>query len=187
MLLRLFLVLLALAAIIALVRLRSLRRPRPMPAWAAWLLDSPGRRLFFSRRRAVEHSGIAAGTRVLELGPGNGFVSEVAAERIGSRGSLVCVDVQRAMLSKVRSRGIEPAPGLVCASADALPFADGCFDVALLVSVLGEFPDREKALRECRRVLQRGLGIGIAGVRVDLACAEEDQGGDGGVVLRNAL
>jgi ubiquinone/menaquinone biosynthesis C-methylase UbiE len=161
MLLRLFLVLLALAAIIAAFILRYTRWLRPFPASLAWLLDSPLRRLFFSRRHAVENSGIEAGMRVLELGPGNGFVSEVAAERIGSRGSLICVDVQPAMLSKVRSRGIEPAPGLVCASADALPFADGCFDVALLVSVLGEFSDREEALRECRRVLRSGGRLAV--------------------------
>ena len=161
MLLPLFTVLLALAVIIALVRLRSLRWPRAFPAWAAWLLDSPARRLCFNRRRAIEHSGIDAGTRVLELGPGNGFISEVAAERIGSRGSLVCVDLQPAMLSKVRSRGIEPAPALVCASADALPFAEGCFDVAFLVCALGEFPDQEAALRECRRVLRSGGRLAV--------------------------
>ena len=40
--------------------------------------------------------------------------------------------------------------------ATSLPYEDASFDGAFLVTVLGEIPDQEKALRELRRVLRPG-------------------------------
>ena len=40
--------------------------------------------------------------------------------------------------------------------AQALPYPDGHFDAAYLVATLGEVPDKERALRELRRVLKPG-------------------------------
>ncbi len=157
----LLLVLLILGLIIALVRLRSLRRPRAFPSWAAWLLDSSARRLFFRRSRVIESARIEPGMRVLEIGSGNGYVSESVAETIGRDGSLVCLDIQPAMLSKVRSRRIDPAPVLVCASADSLPFQDRYFDLVLMVCVLGETPDKVAVFRACKRVLRSGGTLAI--------------------------
>ena len=37
--------------------------------------------------------------------------------------------------------------------AQALPYPDGHFDAAYLVATLGEVPQKERALRELRRVL----------------------------------
>ena len=40
--------------------------------------------------------------------------------------------------------------------ARRLPYPDGAFDAAYLVTVLGEIPDQEAALRELARVLRPG-------------------------------
>jgi ubiquinone/menaquinone biosynthesis C-methylase UbiE len=40
--------------------------------------------------------------------------------------------------------------------AQALPYPDSHFDAAYLVATLGEVPNKERALRELRRVLKRG-------------------------------
>jgi ubiquinone/menaquinone biosynthesis C-methylase UbiE len=40
--------------------------------------------------------------------------------------------------------------------AQNLPFDDDAFDAAVLVTVLGEIPDQEQALREVARVLRPG-------------------------------
>ena len=40
--------------------------------------------------------------------------------------------------------------------AQALPYPDGHFDAAYLVATLGEVPDKERALRELRRILAPG-------------------------------
>jgi ubiquinone/menaquinone biosynthesis C-methylase UbiE len=42
---------------------------------------------------------------------------------------------------------------VVIGEAGALPLADGSIDCAYLVTVLGEIPDRPRALRELHRVL----------------------------------
>ena len=41
-----------------------------------------------------------------------------------------------------------------CADAHELPFADGSFDAAYLVTALGEIPDPARTLAELRRVLK---------------------------------
>ena len=161
MLSNILLTLLVLVAIVALCRVYSLWRPRAYPTWAAWLLDSPARRLFFNRRRAVETLGIEPGIRVLEVGPGNGYLTELVADRVGSEGAVVCLDIQMAMLQKVRMRGVEPMPCLVRASASELPFAEGSFDLVFLVCVLGEVPDKEAALEEYARVLRSGGTLAV--------------------------
>jgi ubiquinone/menaquinone biosynthesis C-methylase UbiE len=99
--------------------------------------------------------------RVLELGPGGGFMTERVVPQLGPEGRLVCLDLQPAMLKKVRARLGAAAPALVCASGSALPFRTGTFDLVFLVSVLGEIPDHEGAVRECARILRPGGRLAV--------------------------
>jgi ubiquinone/menaquinone biosynthesis C-methylase UbiE len=58
-------------------------------------------------------------------------------------------------MRRAREEGIDNiTPAL--ADARRLPFADGSFDGAYLVTVLGEIPDQDGALRELRRVVRPG-------------------------------
>jgi ubiquinone/menaquinone biosynthesis C-methylase UbiE len=92
--------------------------------------------------------------RVLEIGPGDGYFTGAAVDRVGPEGRVVCLDIQVPMLKKLRAALGPAAPPLVCASGSQLPFRTGVFDAAFLVHVLGEIPDRIGALRECARVLR---------------------------------
>jgi ubiquinone/menaquinone biosynthesis C-methylase UbiE len=150
---RILLWLLAGAIALAVVaRLRSKLHPRAFPPWLTPILESPWR----EPARILERSGLAPGERVLEVGPGAGYLSQFALERLGASGRLVCLDLQIAMLRKVRARLGARTPGLVQASGSALPFRDGVFDRSFLVSVLGEIPDPAAALAEQARVLRPG-------------------------------
>lgn len=112
---------------------------------------------FITRRRLREILEPRAGERVLEVGPGTGYYALEVAEWISPGGTLAVFDLQPEMLyhtmGAAAERGLgnlEPAQG----DARELPYPDASFDAAYLVTVLGEIPDQEAALRELRRVLQ---------------------------------
>jgi ubiquinone/menaquinone biosynthesis C-methylase UbiE len=117
----------------------------------------PLRRLVASPERILGDFGIAAGDRVLEVGPGVGYYSVQAARRVGVTGRLLCLDLQREMLFEARRR-VQQADRVdadfIAASAMQLPLASGSVDHVFLVTVLGEIPDRALALAEFRRVLR---------------------------------
>ena len=134
------------------------RHPAPFPSLFAPLLDIPLRRIVMAPPDAVARNLLTRpGMRVLEIGPGSGTYTE-ALVRATYTAQVVCLDIQPAMLRKVRGRLRSDTPGLVCADASSLPFPDASFDRILMVTVLGEVPDRLGALRECARVLRpRGV------------------------------
>jgi ubiquinone/menaquinone biosynthesis C-methylase UbiE len=102
-------------------------------------------------RDLVERVGLQPGRRVLDVACGTGAVARLAAAAVGEEGRVAAVDVNRGMLAVGRS-----LPSRIEwheASADALPFGDGEFDVVLCQLGLQFFPDRSAAVREMRRVL----------------------------------
>ncbi|QEM72850.1 methyltransferase domain-containing protein [Deinococcus radiodurans R1 = ATCC 13939 = DSM 20539] len=68
-----------------------------------------------------------------------------------------------------RAVGVDPIPGLgvTAGQAEALPFPDGTFDVALLVRVLAHLPDPARALAEAWRVLRPGGQLVLAAQGAD--------------------
>jgi ubiquinone/menaquinone biosynthesis C-methylase UbiE len=109
----------------------------------------------------VPLTGIQA---ALDVGCGTGFPLIELAERLGRGASVHGVDPWGAALAraaeKVRCRAT-PNVTLHEASAAAMPFADGHFD--LIVSNLGlnNFDDRIGAVRECRRVAKNGAVLAL--------------------------
>lgn len=100
-----------------------------------------------------------AGRRVLEVGPGTGYYALPVAEWIGPGGRLDVFDLQPEMLEHTMRRAdaaglanVRPTEG----DARSLPYEDEAFDAAYLVTVLGEIPDQDAALRELRRVVRPG-------------------------------
>jgi ubiquinone/menaquinone biosynthesis C-methylase UbiE len=77
--------------------------PHTCPWWLGYLLASPVRKLI-ERPASLVLPLVRPGLRVLELGPGLGFFTLPVAAAIGPEGRLVCVDVQRAMLDRLRRR-----------------------------------------------------------------------------------
>ena len=93
------------------------------------------------------------------MGPGTGYYALPVAEWLAPDGQLDVLDVQQEMLDhtlrRAREHGID---NITPARADAreLPYPDDSFDGAYLVTVLGEIPDQDAALRELRRVVKPG-------------------------------
>ncbi|MBS1870790.1 MAG: class I SAM-dependent methyltransferase [Actinobacteria bacterium] len=109
-----------------------------------------------TRPRLREALAPAPGQRLLEVGPGTGYYALEVAGWIAP-GHLDVFDVQQEMLDhtllRAEQRGIA---NIVALQGDArsLPFEDDTFDAAYLVTVLGEIPDQQAALRELARVVR---------------------------------
>jgi ubiquinone/menaquinone biosynthesis C-methylase UbiE len=123
-----------------------------------------------TRARLLEALAPRPGDAVLEIGPGTGYYTLPVARHVGSTGRLHVFDVQQQMLDhtmrRVRADGldnVQPCLG----DARELPYPRATFDAAYLVTVLGEIPDQDAALRELRRVLRRGGRLVVGELFVD--------------------
>lgn len=132
-------------------------KPLPCPYALRWTTEFP--RPYLTRAAVLRVLGPQPGEEVLEVGPAHGYHSFVVAEQLAQGGTLHALDIQEKMLDalmrRAAKRGIEnivPKQG----DARALPYADGSFDAAFLVTVLGEIPDQPAALRELHRVIRPG-------------------------------
>ena len=110
------------------------------------------------RARLLELLSPEPGERILEIGPGTGYYSLDVAPRLDG-GTLEIFDVQQEMLDHTVRKATEAGvDNIVPTLGDArtLPYGDASFDAAFLVTVLGEVPDQDAALRELARVLKPG-------------------------------
>ena len=92
---------------------------------------------------------------VLELAAGTGVVSYLLADALPDA-KIVATDLNPAMLAVAAARGSAPNLSFEPADAQALPFADGAFDLVLAQFGAMFFPDKVGAYAEARRVLAPG-------------------------------
>lgn len=142
----------------------------PCPSWLVPLLENPYMEAVAGARTLLERAAVRAGMIVLDAGCGPGRLTIPAAQLVGPSGRVVAVDLQPAMLARLRSRvaaaglaNVEPVQAAL--GAGTLPV--GAVDVALLVTVLGEIPDKPAALREIHRALRPGGVLSITEVLPD--------------------
>jgi arsenite methyltransferase len=112
---------------------------------------------------------LAAGERVLDLGCGAGTDSLVAAQMVGSSGSVVGIDMTPAMLAKARRAAAELGvtnADFVEGEVESLPFQDDSFDVVISNGVIDLVPDKDAVYSEIYRVLAPGGRIQIADVTI---------------------
>jgi ubiquinone/menaquinone biosynthesis C-methylase UbiE len=110
--------------------------------------------------RLVDAAGVTAGDRVLDIGAGTGNAAIAAAQR-GAR--VVASDLTPELFADGRARAAELGVDLDWAQADAeaLPFADGEFDVVL--SCIGAMfaPHHDATASELLRVCRPGGTIAM--------------------------
>lgn len=142
----------------------------PCPSSLTFLLDNP----YFNRvagpELLLDRAGVGPGMRVLDAGCGPGRITVEAARRVGPGGEVVALDIQQAMLDKVRARldaGNIGNVRLVRGGIGEGLLEPESFDCAFLVTVLGEVPDKAAALREIYAALKPGGILSITEVLPD--------------------
>ncbi len=129
----------------------------PAPPFISVALDSPLRRFLQPPALVVDWARIEPGMHVLELGPGPGAFTLEIAGRVGESGRVTAVDISPVMIARLEAKIERAGAANVTprvASAYELPLPESSVDRAILMSVLGEIPDRERALAEVSRVLK---------------------------------
>jgi SAM-dependent methyltransferase len=104
----------------------------------------------------VEAVAAARPTRILEVGCGWGELAEWVGRETGAE--VVAVDLSPRMVELARERGVDARIGDV----QALPFADGEFDVAIAAWMLYHVPDLDRGVAELARVLRPGGRLVVA-------------------------
>jgi cyclopropane fatty-acyl-phospholipid synthase-like methyltransferase len=146
--------------ILLLWRFASRHRSLPCPVWLRWLveLDNP----FTQTNRAdviVRNLDLQPGMQVLDIGCGPGRLTVPVARQIGPQGEVVAIDVQAGMLRRAQAKA--RAANLTNIRFLQVGVGEGKlehsrYDRAVLVTVLGEIPDRERALKEIFKALKPG-------------------------------
>jgi ubiquinone/menaquinone biosynthesis C-methylase UbiE len=133
------------------------KHPSACPYGQRFWVEAP--HPFITRGRLIEALVPRPGETILEIGPGTGYYTLPVAQALAPNGTLHILYLQQEMLDHITRHArdavienIQPREG----DARQLPYADGAFDAAYLVAVLGEVPDQDAALRQLVRVLRPG-------------------------------
>jgi SAM-dependent methyltransferase len=136
-------------------------KQRQQATWASGDYATIGTTLQIVGETLAEAADVRAGETVLDVAAGNGNASLAAARR---HAQVTATDYVQALLDKARGRA--DAEGLAirfeAADAEALPFADAQFDVALSTFGVMFTPDHRRAAAELLRVVRRGGRIALA-------------------------
>jgi ubiquinone/menaquinone biosynthesis C-methylase UbiE len=151
-------------------RLIANRRSLPCPSWLSWLLENPLVDTLAGGAGLLDRAGISPGMRVLDAGCGPGRLTLPAARRVGLKGEVVGLDIQPAMIRRLVRRAEEQNVHNIVPLLGALGtggLAPNSFDRALLVTVLGEIPNRESALNEIYQALKPGGILSVTEILPD--------------------
>ena len=106
----------------------------------------------------VQHANPQLDERVLDIACGTGIVARNVAPLVGSRGTVIGLDVNPDMIDTARAASERDHPAIEwhTSPAEQLLFPDEHFDLILCQFGLMFFIDKHAALQEMHRVLKKG-------------------------------
>jgi ubiquinone/menaquinone biosynthesis C-methylase UbiE len=167
-------IVMALAAVFFVVffawRWASRRWSLPCPSLFAWMFEGSLVDRLSGTQLTLDRLRLQPGQTILEVGPGPGRLLIPASFRILPGGRAIGIDVQHKRIERLKSRAsaagaanLTPLVG----DAAALKLERDTVDLVYLCTVLGEVPDRARALAEAFRVLKPGGAISITEIKGD--------------------
>jgi len=119
----------------------------------------------FLNHRLVADARLRAGQHVLDLGSGTGYPALLAAQVVGTQGSVIGIDLAEAMLAaagrKAKMLGLTNV-SFHAGDVTTLPFRASSFDAVTSRFCLMFLPEIPKAAAEIVRVLRPGSWVAIA-------------------------
>lgn len=111
--------------------------------------------VYYGKRLDVmeRHGCFAGASRVLDIGCGDARISHFLHERLPEV-EFYGIDFFTSVLVHARDKGIPGA--FATAEAQAIPFADGAFDMVMINNVLHHLDERQMVLDEALRVCRSG-------------------------------
>lgn len=167
--------LIALSLIVLMIfmiwRLASIRRSIPCPSWLGWMVETDN--FFAKANRAeyiIEELKITTGMKVMDIGCGPGRITLPLAEKVGPEGLVYAFDIQDKMLNRVKEKAdLRKINNIVLKKIylgeEKLERLDA--DRGVLVTVLGEIPEKEKALNDIFMALKPGGVLAVSEIMFD--------------------
>jgi arsenite methyltransferase len=133
------------------------------PAYT-FALEGDDRDSWQKSQAVMDALAIGPGSRVADVGAGSGWFTERFSRRVGREGVVYAVDVQPAMLAKLRERVVEERLSnvrVIEASYDDAHLPPGKSDVVFFASVYKEIDDRVAYMKRLRAALATGGRVAI--------------------------
>ncbi len=118
--------------------------------------------MFTNPERNLLQCGDITGCHVADLGSGSGFYTLSCAERVGSRGVVYSVDIQKGLLDRTRSeaknRNLKNVE-YICSDIEKLggtKIADNTVHLAIVSNVLFQLENKDSFIREVSRIVKSG-------------------------------
>lgn len=107
----------------------------------------------------LESIGLRAGMVFIDVGCGDGFFTIPAARIVGEAGRVYAVDVNAAAIERLKRKaekeGVKNIYAVAAAAEDTV-FCEGCADIVFYSTVLHDFKDPAKVLRNAKQMLKHG-------------------------------
>ncbi|MBX7165390.1 MAG: class I SAM-dependent methyltransferase [Pirellulales bacterium] len=151
-------------------RWASRRWSLPCPTALSWAVDGRIVDVVAGTEITLQRMQLRPGTTVVEIGPGPGRLLLPAARRVLPGGRAIGIELQQGMLDKLRRKLSQNDPGnveLIHADATRAVLPHASADLVFLCTVLGEIPDRARALQNCFDALRPGGRLSITEIKGD--------------------